>query len=164
MAGSARPSPGAWRGSGGSIAYTARTRYPVPYDYYATARDLAQACDVLLITIAGRASDSQSRRAGTIIDALGPDGFLINVARGSIVNESELIAALQEGRIAGAGLDVYEDEPRISPALVALDECNADDPHYQGSATNEARRAMAQGVLANLAAFYAGEPLPSQVV
>jgi lactate dehydrogenase-like 2-hydroxyacid dehydrogenase len=148
-------------GFGGSIAYSARTRYSVPYDYYATARDLAQACDVLLITVAGGPA-TRNLIDREVLDALGPDGFLINVARGSIVDEGELILALQEGRIAGAGLDVYADEPRISPSLLALPNVTL-TPHI-GSATNEARRAMARGVLANLAAFYAGEPLPGQVV
>ena len=94
-----------------------------------------------------------ARDAVGVLDALGPKGFLINVARGSVVDEAALIAALTEGRIAGAGLDVFEDEPHVPPALMALDNVVL-TPHT-ASATHETRRAMADLVLENLQSFYA---------
>ena len=97
-----------------------------------------------------------------VLEALGPAGFLINVARGMIVDEPALIAALQQGRVAGAGLDVYADEPRVPDALLALPNVTL-TPHI-ASATVQAREAMARVVLDNLAAFYAGTPLPTAVV
>ena len=87
-----------------------------------------------------------------VLDALGPEGFLVNVARGSVVDEDALVRALQEGRIAGAGLDVYADEPRVPEALLSMEQvvlC----PHI-ASATRDTRQAMADRVLENLAAFY----------
>jgi lactate dehydrogenase-like 2-hydroxyacid dehydrogenase len=148
-------------GFGGSIAYTARTQKPVPYAYHPTLLDLARACDVLIVTAAGGpGTDKLVRRE--ILNALGPTGFLINVARGSVLDEAELIAALQDNRLGGAGLDVYADEPMVAPALVALSTV-ALTPHI-GSATIEARTAMASLMLANLDAFFAGMPLPTSVV
>jgi hydroxypyruvate reductase len=148
-------------GFGGSIAYTARGPKQVPYAYHATALDLAHACDTLIVTVAG-GPPTQNLIGRAVLDALGPSGFLINVARGSIVSEPELIAALQEGRLGGAGLDVYADEPRVPAALAALPNVTL-TPHI-GSATGAARTAMARQMLANLDAFYAGRPLPSAVV
>jgi lactate dehydrogenase-like 2-hydroxyacid dehydrogenase len=87
---------------------------------------------------------------------------LINVARGSVVDEAALTSALVEGRLGGAGLDVFADEPHVPQALVALDNVVL-QPHL-GSATIEGRGEMADLVLANLAAHFAGEPLPNPVV
>ena len=81
------------------------------------------------------------------------------MARGSIVDEPALIAALEEGRIAGAGLDVFADEPNVPPALVALD--NVVLMPHQASNTVETRIAMGENVLANLAAHFAGGPVPT---
>jgi len=88
-----------------------------------------------------------------VLDALGPQGFLINVARGSVVDETALAEALADHRIAGAGLDVFEDEPQVPAALMALDNVVL-TPHT-ASATHETRRAMADLVLENLESFYA---------
>ena len=93
------------------------------------------------------------------MDALGPEGILINVSRGSVVDEPALVAALQEGRLGGAGLDVFADEPNVPAALFAMDNVVL-QPH-QGSATVETRRAMGDLMLANLAAHFAGRTLPS---
>ena len=87
-----------------------------------------------------------------VLDALGPQGYLINVARGSVVDEAALVAALSERRIAGAGLDVFDNEPHVPAALMALDNVVL-TPHT-ASATRETRRAMADLVLENLRAFY----------
>ena len=97
-----------------------------------------------------------------VLEALGPQGLLINVARGSLIDEPALIAALREGRIAGAGLDVYEGEPGIDPAFADL-ETVVLQPHA-GSGTRETRAAIGRLMRANLAAHFAGEPLPTPVL
>ncbi len=148
-------------GFGGSIAYTARMKKAVPYAFHSTPLDLARACDVLIITAAGGPA-TKNLVGREVMDALGPTGFLINVARGSIVNEPDLVAALQDNRLGGAGLDVYADEPRVPQILMALPTATL-TPHI-GSATVDARTGMARLMLANLAAFFAKKPLPTPVV
>ena len=96
-----------------------------------------------------------------MLKALGKDGYLINVARGSVVDEAALIEALQNGTIAGAGLDVFENEPNVPAALIALDNVVL-TPHV-GSATWQTRRAMADRAFGNLEAHFAGKPLLSPV-
>jgi lactate dehydrogenase-like 2-hydroxyacid dehydrogenase len=96
-----------------------------------------------------------------VLDALGPEGYLINIARGSVVDEPALVRALAERRIAGAALDVFEREPHVPAELFALDNVVL-VPHI-ASATRETREAMGQRVLDNLRAFFAGAPLPSAV-
>jgi lactate dehydrogenase-like 2-hydroxyacid dehydrogenase len=96
-----------------------------------------------------------------VIDALGPEGMLINIARGSVVDEPALVRALVEGRLGAAGLDVFADEPRAPEALFSLDNVVL-LPHV-GSATVETRRAMGQLVLDNLAAHFTGRPLLTPV-
>ncbi|TXD84015.1 2-hydroxyacid dehydrogenase, partial [Mitsuaria sp. TWR114] len=90
-----------------------------------------------------------------VLDALGPRGFLINVARGRLVKEADLVRALQERRIAGAGLDVFADEPNVPPALLDMD--NVMLQAHRASATEETRAAMGQMVLDSLAQALAGE-------
>jgi hypothetical protein len=97
-----------------------------------------------------------------VLDAVGPEGVLINVARGMVVDEAALIEALREGRLGGAGLDVFENEPHVPEALFGLENVVL-QPH-QASATRETREAMGQLVLDNLAAHFAGRPLPTAVV
>ena len=96
-----------------------------------------------------------------VLRALGPGGYLVNVARGSVVDETALITALQQGTIAGAGLDVFENEPQVPEALRALDNVVL-VPHI-GSATTQTRHAMAARAFDNLQAHFAGTPLPSAV-
>jgi lactate dehydrogenase-like 2-hydroxyacid dehydrogenase len=96
-----------------------------------------------------------------VLKALGKDGYLINVARGSVVDEAALIEALQSGTIAGAGLDVFEDEPRVPAALTTLDNVVL-TPHV-GSATWETRHAMGDLAFGNLVAHFSGKPLLSPV-
>ena len=96
-----------------------------------------------------------------MLKALGKDGYLINVARGSVVDEAALIEALQNGTIAGAGLDVFENEPNVPAALIALDNVVL-TPHV-GSATWQTRHAMADLAFGNLVAHFAGKPLLSPV-
>jgi len=97
-----------------------------------------------------------------VIEALGPEGTLVNIARGSVVDEAALVAALQDGRLGAAGLDVFEDEPNVPAALFALDNVVL-TPHV-GSFTVEARRAMGRLAVANLLAHFNGEPLPTPVL
>jgi lactate dehydrogenase-like 2-hydroxyacid dehydrogenase len=97
-----------------------------------------------------------------MLDALGPDGVIVNISRGSVIDEEALVAALAEGRIAGAGLDVFANEPHVPDALRTMDQVVL-QPH-QGGATIHSRRAMADLVLANLDAWFAGEPLLTPVV
>ena len=97
-----------------------------------------------------------------VLQALGPEGYLVNVARGSVVDENALIAALQTGAIAGAALDVFADEPRVPQTLIDLPNVVL-TPHI-ASATVETRRRMADLVVENLKAFLDGAPLPTPVV
>jgi hydroxypyruvate reductase len=123
----------------------------VPYQYVGSLRELAQWADFLVVASAG-GPDSQGLVSADILDALGPRGFLVNIARGSVVDEQALVRALQEGRIAGAGLDVYRDEPNVPPELLAQE--NAVLLPHVSSATAETRQAMADLAFANLEAFY----------
>ena len=149
------------RAFGMSIAYTARSAKPaLPYAFHATPRALAAVSDFLVVITPGGAATRKLIDA-EVLRALGPDGYLINVARGSVVDEAALITALQQGTIAGAGLDVFENEPQVPEALRALDNVVL-VPHI-GSATTQTRHAMAARAFANLQAHFAGTPLPSPV-
>jgi hydroxypyruvate reductase 2 len=141
------------------IAYFARReRRDAPYRYYSDLVALARDSAALIVIVpGGRATEKLVDRR--VMDALGPDGVLVNVARGSVVDEEALVAALEEGRLGGAALDVFVDEPNVPEALFAMDNVIL-QPH-QGSATVETRRAMGDLVLANLAAHFEGKPLPS---
>jgi hydroxypyruvate reductase len=141
-----------------SIAYTnLQPLAGVEYRFHPTLEGLARESDFLVIAVSG-GQQTHGIVDRTILDALGPSGILINVARGSVVDEPALVAALAEGRLGGAGLDVYAHEPEVPQVLWTMDNVVL-QPH-QASATVETRRAMADLVLANLAAQFAGkEPL-----
>ena len=124
----------------------------VSYGYAATLRELAEWADFLVVASAGGA-ESRHLVGADILAALGPEGFLVNIARGSVIDEQALIKALASGGVAGAGLDVYEEEPQVPPELMKLDNVVL-LPHV-ASATRETRQAMADLVLANLEAFFA---------
>lgn len=147
------------RASGFDMDVAYHNRRPVegsPHQYLPSLLELARWADILVITAAGGDGTRHLVNA-EVLAALGPQGFLVNVARGSVVDEAALAEALQHQRIAGAGLDVFEDEPRPLPALLALDNVVL-APHI-ASGTHETRRAMADLVLRNLAQFIAtGEP------
>jgi lactate dehydrogenase-like 2-hydroxyacid dehydrogenase len=130
------------------------------YRYFGSPRDLAAWSDTMIVAVAGGAGTA-GLVDRAVIEALGPDGTLINVARGSVVDEPALIAALVDGRLGAAGLDVFANEPRVPPALLGLD--NVVLLPHQGSGTRETRKAMGDLALANLAAFFAGEPLLTPV-
>ncbi len=146
---------------GMSIAYTARSAKPaLPFTFHATPRELAAASDFLVVITPGGAATRKLIDA-EVLRALGPEGYLVNVARGSVVDEAALIEALQQGTIAGAALDVFENEPKVPEALRALDNVVL-VPHI-GSATVQTRHAMAARAFDNLQAHFAGKPLPSAV-
>ncbi len=148
-------------GFGMSIAYTARSAKPeLPYAFHATPQALAAASDFLVVITPGGAATRKMIDA-SVLQALGPKGHLINVARGSVVDEAALIDALQRGVIAGAALDVFENEPNVPEALRALDNVVL-APHI-GSATVATRHAMANLAFENLRAFFAGERPPTPV-
>jgi lactate dehydrogenase-like 2-hydroxyacid dehydrogenase len=145
-----------------AIGYYNRTPRPdSPYQGFATIADLAAWCDVLVVALAGGAGTQASIDAG-VLAALGPQGFLVNIARGTTVDEPALLDALETGAIAGAGLDVFLNEPHIDPRFLGLPNAVL-YPHH-GSGTVETRRAMGKLVRDNLSAHFAGEPLLSPVI
>lgn len=132
-----------------------------PHRYFAALADLASWCELLVVTLAG-GSATRGMVDASVLEALGPEGWLVNVSRGTTVDEPALLDALEHRRIAGAGLDVFWNEPRIDPRFVALDNVVL-QPHH-ASGTVETRRAMGRLVRDNLAAHFAGRPLPTPVV
>ncbi|MEM8744515.1 MAG: 2-hydroxyacid dehydrogenase [Pseudomonadota bacterium] len=143
------------------IAYHGRKpQADVPYAFFDSPVSLASESDVLMLACPG-GDETRGLVNREVLDALGPDGHLVNISRGSVVDEPELLSALQENRIAGAALDVFDNEPRINEAFFALENVVL-QPHV-GSATRETRGAMAQLVVDNLAAHFAGKPLLTPV-
>ena len=130
----------------------------VDHGYEPTLKGLAEWADFLVVASAGGA-ETRGLVSREILEALGPEGYLINISRGSVVDEAALVDALQHRRIAGAGLDVFDNEPHVPEALFALDNVVL-LPHL-ASNTHETRAAMAQRVEDNLAAALAGEPMVS---
>jgi lactate dehydrogenase-like 2-hydroxyacid dehydrogenase len=144
------------------VVYHGRSRQPEePHVYYSSLVDMARDVDWLVIMAPGGAGTS-GLVSREVLEALGPEGFLVNMARGSVVDEDALVELLQSGGIGGAALDVFDNEPGIRPAFFELDNVVL-SPH-QGSATRETRDRMGALVIANLEAHFAGEPLPSAVV
>jgi lactate dehydrogenase-like 2-hydroxyacid dehydrogenase len=147
------------RAFGMSVAYTARSaKANLPYTFHDQVAALAAQSDFLVVITPGGAATRKLIDA-KVLQALGPTGYLINVARGSVVDEAALIAALQAGAIAGAALDVFENEPHVPEALRALDNVVL-VPHI-GSATVATRQAMAHLAFENLRAFFAGGTPPT---
>jgi lactate dehydrogenase-like 2-hydroxyacid dehydrogenase len=141
----------------GQVAYTNPKPKNAAYDYYPDLLSLARACDTVILTCPATPATRHMANAA-IFDALGPLGVLINVARGAVVDEPALIAALQSGRLGGAALDVYEDEPHVPEALRLLPNVVL-TPHM-ASATVETRKRMADIVLMHLDACMSGAPAP----
>jgi lactate dehydrogenase-like 2-hydroxyacid dehydrogenase len=134
------------------IRYHNRRQVPdAAYHYEHSLTDLARWCDFLMIATSG-GETTRGLVSAAVIEALGPEGFVVNIARGSVIDEPALIAALAEKRIAGAALDVFADEPRVPEALFALDNVVL-TPHI-ASATTDTRAAMGQLVLDNLASYF----------
>lgn len=145
----------------GEIAW--HSRRPVEGVVWRYAPDpiaLAASVDVLIVAVPGGPA-TRGLVTAEVLAALGPEGVLINIARGEVVDEPALIAALTEGRLGGAGLDVFAQEPQVPQAFIDSDRCVL-NPHI-GSATVEARRAMAGLMIANLEAVLAGHEPPTPV-
>ena len=133
------------------ISYHSRNAVAgVAYRYADSPAELAAGCDVLIVAAAGGPGSARLVDAD-VIEALGPDGYLINIARGSVVDEQALVAALLAGRLAGAGLDVFAEEPKVPEDLLGLDNVVL-LPHL-GSGTHETRADMAELTLANLRSY-----------
>ena len=137
-----------------------RRKADAPYEFVGDLVDLARQSDYLMVACKG-GPDTRHLVSAAVIDALGPKGTLINVARGSVVDEPALVAALAQGRLGHAALDVFESEPSPSPEVLKLPNVIV-QPH-QGSATLETRCAIGQLMIDNLSAHFAGRPLLTPV-
>ncbi|MEO7500422.1 MAG: 2-hydroxyacid dehydrogenase, partial [Casimicrobiaceae bacterium] len=139
---------------GMKVAYTGRKPQQVPYDYLPDLKALAAWSDFLVVACPGGAATRGIVDAG-VLAALGKKGTVVNIARGSIIDEAALVKALQDGTIKGAGLDVFADEPHVPAALLAMENVVL-LPHV-GSATHETRKAMGDLCKANLDSWFAGK-------
>jgi hydroxypyruvate reductase len=142
------------------VGYFSRSQHDVPYRYLPSLAALAEWCSVLIIAVRAGAETHHAVDAG-ILQKLGKDGYVVNIARGSVIDQAALAAALAEGAIAGAGLDVFEKEPQAPDALTGFPNVVL-TPHIGGH-TTESHIAMQDCVIANLEAFFAGKPLPYEV-
>ena len=144
-----------------TVAYHSRRPVEgVPYKHYPDLVELARNSDFLIVIIPST-PQTQKIVSKQVIEALGPTGILVNVARGAVVDEDALVEALKSGKLGGAGLDVFVNEPEVPEALFAMDNVVL-QPHV-GSATHDTRRAMSQLVLDNLDAKFAGKPLLTEI-
>jgi len=142
------------------IAYSGPSPKSVTYAYYQDVLDLAAVSDVLFLACPATPATDKMINA-KVLEALGPAGYLINIARGNVVDEAALLYALQHKKIAGAALDVFENEPNPNSAFLSLNNVLL-TPHI-GSATAETRIAMTNLAVDNLEAFFKQKPLPSEV-
>ncbi|KAJ6309021.1 hypothetical protein OIU76_018587 [Salix suchowensis] len=147
---------------GCSISYFSRSQKPFAnYKFYSNIIDLATSCQILIVACA-LTEETRHIINREVIDALGPKGILINIGRGAHVDETELVSALLEGRLGGAGLDVYENEPEVPEELLGLGNVVL-QPHV-GSDTVETSDAMADLVISNLKAHFSNKPLLTPVI
>lgn len=137
-----------------------KVRSDVPYTYCSSPVELAHAVDFLVVATPGGAQTEHLVDAA-VLDALGPDGALINIARGTVIDERAMVDRLTDGRLGGAGLDVFEDEPNVPEALYGLENVVL-QPH-QGGATYEGVAAAVELVGFNMRAFFDGRPVKSRV-
>ena len=146
---------------GCSIAYSSRNeKLSAPFPYYASVRDLASESDVLVVCCA--LTDATRHIIDKdVMRSLGKDGVIINVGRGALVDEQELLRSLTQGELGGAGLDVFENEPDVPQELFGLDNVVL-SPH-SAVVTPESLEAVSQIVLANLKAFFSNKPLVSPI-
>ena len=142
------------------VAYFSRSRHDVPYQYMPSLEALAEWCSVLMIAVRAGA-DTHHAVDADILRKLGKDGYVVNISRGSVIDQTALVAALAGETIAGAGLDVYDREPHAPDALTAFPNVVL-TPHVGGH-TLESHVAMQNCVIANLEAFFAGKALPYAV-
>lgn len=138
-----------------------RPKPDVPYEYVADLVDMARRSDFLMVACKG-GEETRGLISAAVIDAVGSDGTLINIARGSVVDEAAMIERLRDGRLGFAALDVFQNSPRIAPEFLELPNVLL-QPHH-GSATVETRTAIGQLMIDNLTAHFAGRKLPSRVV
>ena len=144
-----------------TVAYHSRNPVAdVAYRHYPDLVELARDSDFLIVIIPATPQTSKIV-SQAVIEALGPTGILVNVARGAVVDEDALVAALTSGKLGGAGLDVFAHEPQVPQVLFGMDNVVL-QPHV-GSATFETRRAMSQLVLDNLEAHFSGKPLLTEI-
>jgi lactate dehydrogenase-like 2-hydroxyacid dehydrogenase len=146
---------------GMKIRYHNRRKKDSPFPYDPDPVALAKNSDVLMVVTPGGA-ETKNLVGAKVLDAVGPKGYVCNIARGSVIDEPALLKYLQEGRIAGAGLDVFVDEPRVPEAFFKLDNAVL-FPHV-GSATLETRKAMGDLQIENLRLHFAGKPVATRVV
>jgi hydroxypyruvate reductase len=142
------------------VAYFSRSKHDVPYQYLPSLEALAEWCGVLMVEVRAGA-DTHHAVDAKILRKLGKDGYVVNISRGSVIDQPALVAALADESIAGAGLDVYEKEPHAPDALTAFPNVVL-TPHLGGH-TIESHVGMQDCVIANLEAFFAGNPLPYAV-
>ncbi len=142
------------------IAYSGPNLKPVPYHYHPSVKELAANSDILFLACPAT-PDTEKMINADVLEALGPTGYLINIARGNVVDEAALLYALQHKKIAGAALDVFENEPNPNNAFLNLNNVLL-TPHI-GSATSETRIAMTNLAVDNLEAYFKQKPLPSEV-
>ncbi len=139
------------------VGYFSRSRRELPYRYFPSLAALAEWCSVLVIAVRA-GPDTHHAVDAEILKGLGADGYVVNIARGSVIDQQALVSALADKTIAGAGLDVYATEPHAPDALTAFPNVVL-TPHIGGH-TAELHIAMQDCVMANLEAFFAGRPLP----
>ncbi|XP_021318080.1 hydroxyphenylpyruvate reductase isoform X1 [Sorghum bicolor] len=147
---------------GCAISYHSRApKASVPYRYFPDVHALAADSDALIVACA--LNDATRRIVGRrVLDALGPEGVLVNIARGGNVDEQELVLALQDGRIAGAGLDVFQNEPHVPPELGDMD--NVVLTAHEAVFTEESAADLRELMIGNLEAFFSGKPLLTPVL
>jgi lactate dehydrogenase-like 2-hydroxyacid dehydrogenase len=144
-----------------TVVYHGRAEQPdQPYRFHPDLEAMARGVDWLVVAAPGGEA-TRGIVSRSVLEALGPEGCLVNVARGSLVDEAALVELLTDGRLGGAALDVFADEPRVPAALRTLEPVVL-APHV-GSATHRTRRAMGDMVVRNLFAHFDGEPLLSPV-
>ncbi len=144
------------------IAYQGpRRKNDAAWPYFADPVGLARECDFLVAACPG-GEETRGLVSRAVLEALGPEGVVVNISRGSVIDEPAMVELLKAGKLGGAGLDVFEHEPRVPEELLAMGNVVL-QPHV-GSATHPTRRAMGQLVIDNLAAYFAGQPLKTPYV
>jgi lactate dehydrogenase-like 2-hydroxyacid dehydrogenase len=138
------------------VAYHSRSRHDVPFAYHAELGSLVDWCDLLMVAVRA-GPETQHAIDAKMLARLGPQGIVVNIARGSVIDEAALAAALRDGTIAGAGLDVFAQEPTRASAFADMPQVVL-TPHIGGH-TQHAQRGMQACIVANLKAFFAGRPL-----
>ena len=145
---------------GTEIAYHGPNRKPVDYRYFDDIVALGSWADIVIAACPGGES-TRKIVSSKVLEAIGPKGYFINIARGSVVDQDALIKLLGEKKLAGAGLDVFNDEPKVPKALIEMDRVVL-QPHH-ASGTDETRKAMGDLTVGNVDAYFAGKPLLTPV-